>query len=80
MVQTMRSILKKMKIKPQDRPSVGELSALIKEGIPGVTIGLTKGRDKNELKESIAIDPIFDGLSQLVALVQSIDGGFCDGR
>ena len=80
MVQTMRSILKKMKIKPQDRPSVGELSALIKEGIPGVTIGLTKGRDKNELKESIVIDPIFDGLSQLVALVQSIDGGFCDGR
>lgn len=78
MVKTMRSILKKMDVKPHADPSVGELSELINKGIPAVTLGLTKGHDKNEFKESIEINPIFDGVSQLVALLQSIDGGFCD--
>lgn len=78
MVKTMRSILNKMDVKPHAEPSVGELSELINKGIPAVTLGLTKGHDKNEFKESIEINPIFDGVSQLVALLQSIDGGFCD--
>jgi di/tripeptidase len=78
MVRTMRQIINALDIKPHVEPSVGELSGLINKGIPSVTLGLTKGKYKNEFKESIEIQPIFDGLSQLVALLQSIDGGFCD--
>ncbi len=80
MVKTMRKVLKSLDVKPRVEPSVGELSELINKGIPSVTLGLTKGDNKNEFKESIEIKPIFDGLAQLVALLQSIDGGFCDDK
>jgi hypothetical protein len=78
MVKSMRKILDKLKVKPRVEPSVGELSELINKGIPGITLGLTKGTHKNELNESIEIAPTFDGLAQLVALLQAIDGGLCD--
>lgn len=78
MVKSMRKILSALKVKPYVEPSVGELSELITRGIPAVTLGLTKGDNKNEFKESIEIQPTFDGLSQLVALLQAIDGGLCD--
>lgn len=78
MVKCMRKILNKLEVKPHVQPSVGELSELIKQDIPSVTIGLTKGTNKNEFNETIKIQPTFDGLSQLVALLQAIDGGICD--
>ena len=78
MVKSMRAILNALELNPRVEPSVGELSALNNSGIPSVTLGLTRGTHKNELHESIEIDPIFDGLAQLVALLQAIDGGFCD--
>lgn len=78
MVKSMRTILDALAVKPRVEPSVGELSELINKGIPSITLGLTRGTHKNELDESIAITPTFDGLAQLVALLQAIDGGFCD--
>lgn len=80
MVRTMRNILDTLDVKPRVEPSVDELSQLIEHGIPGITLGLTRGCHKNELDESIDIQPIFDGLSQLIALLQSIDGGHCDAK
>jgi di/tripeptidase len=80
MVKTMRSILDTLKIKPRVEPSVGELSQLISKGVPSITLGLTSGANKNEFNESIGIEPIFSGLAQLIALLQSIDGGLCDER
>jgi len=78
MVKTMRKILETLEVKPRIEPSVGELSQLIEKGIPSVTLGLTRGESKNELNESIDIRPIFGGIAQLIALLQSIDGGLCD--
>lgn len=78
MVRSMRSILKTLNLKPHVEPSVGELSELINYSIPAVTLGLTKGYNKNEFNESIDIQPTFSGLAQLVALIQSIDKGLCD--
>ncbi len=78
MVKAMRKILDTLEVKPHVEPSVGELSQLIEKGIPSVTLGLTTGRNKNEFDESIDIRPIFGGLAQLLALLQSIDGGHCD--
>lgn len=78
MIKCMRGILSELKIKPHVEPSVGELSELIKKGIPSVTLGLTKGTHKNEFNETIEIQPTFDGLAQLVALIAAIDGGHCD--
>ncbi|MEM1222854.1 MAG: M28 family peptidase [Verrucomicrobiota bacterium] len=78
MVKSMRKILSALNVKPYIEPSVGELSELIAYGIPAVTLGLTNGENKNEFNESIEIKPTFDGLSQLVAILQAIDGGLCD--
>jgi di/tripeptidase len=78
MVKTMRAILDELDVKPHVEPSVGELSELIYKEIPSVTIGLTRGANKNEMEETIEINPVFDGLAQLVALVSAIDGGCCD--
>ena len=80
MVRTMRKILDTLDVKPRVEPSVGELSQLIEHGVPSVTLGLTRGRHKNEFDESIDIQPIFGGVSQLIALLQSIDGGHCDAK
>jgi len=78
MVKCMRKILATLDVKPHIEPSVGELSELIRQKIPSVTLGLTTGQHKNEYNESIDIQPTFNGLSQLVALLKSIDGGYCD--
>ena len=78
MVKSMRKILETLEVKPTVEPSVGELSELISQNIPAVTLGLTKGHNKNEFNESIEIKPTFSGLAQLVTLLQSIDGGLCD--
>ncbi|MGC6455758.1 MAG: M28 family peptidase [Coraliomargaritaceae bacterium] len=77
MVQSMRSILSELQVKPYVEPSVGELSELIARDIPSVTIGLTRATNKNETNETIEIQPTFDGLAQLVALMAAIDGGLC---
>ena len=78
MVKTMRNILETLEVKPRIEPSVGELSQLIDKSVPSITLGLTSGAHKNEFNESIEIEPIFSGLAQLIALLQSIDGGLCD--
>jgi acetylornithine deacetylase/succinyl-diaminopimelate desuccinylase-like protein len=78
LVRNMRRILDTLEVKPRVEPSVGELSQLIENGIPSITLGLTHGRHKSELDESIEIQPIFGGISQLIALIQSIDRGLCD--
>ncbi len=78
MVKCMRKILSTLEVKPHIEPSVGELSELIRKQIPAVTLGLTKGRQKNEFNETIEIQPTFKGLAQLIALINAIDGGLCD--
>ena len=78
MVKSMRKILGALHINPYIDPSVGELSELIRANIPSVTLGLTTGQHKNEYNETIDIEPTFDGLAQLIALINSIDGGICD--
>ena len=78
MVKCGRKILSELQVDPYVEPSVGELSELIARDIPSVTIGLTRATNKNEFNETIEIQPAFDGLAQLVALLTAIDGGLCD--
>ena len=75
MVKSVREILKQLSITPQIFPTVGSLGALIDQGIPGVTIGITRGNSIHEEEESIEIEPIYCGLAQLVGTLKSIDEG-----
>lgn len=73
-----RSIMERLGVEPVINPSVGELSALIGMGLPGVTIGISNKAPEAEPIEIIKIEPIFTGLAQLVGLLVAIDQGVCD--
>ncbi len=56
-------------------PSVSELALLLEHGIPALTLGITKGENRHSPAETIWLDPIFDGLAQIVAVLQFLDAG-----
>lgn len=72
-VKAARDILKGLGIDPKVAPSISELSVLLDKGIPSLTLGLTHGDRKHQVDETVLIAPIFKGLAQLVAVLQSID-------
>jgi tripeptide aminopeptidase len=78
LVKTVREILEQLGTRPKIAPSTGQLSAFVDKGIPALTVGLTRGYDVHEQAERADIDPIFVGLTQLIALLISIDRGICD--
>lgn len=78
LVKSTRTIMRALGIKPRIAPSTGSLSALIDKGIPGVTLGISNGGNLHEMDESIEIEPIFSGLTQLIGVLQAIDTGVMD--
>ncbi len=79
LVQCARSIMDKLDIHPLVAPSVGELSALIARGIPGVTLGITQAGDDDDSASSVMVKPIMTGIAQVIGMLKAIDGGLCDG-
>ena len=78
LVKSAREVLSAMDIEPRVAPSVGELSALIDKGIPGLTVGLTSGENLHEPEERVDLEPMFSGIANLVALLRAVDSGLCD--
>ncbi|MCF7929343.1 MAG: M28 family peptidase [Spirochaetales bacterium] len=78
LARTSRGIMKQLNIQPRISPSTSELSAFIDREIPAVTLGLTTGEDMAQPGESISLEPTYTGLTQLIALLESIDEGCCD--
>tara|TARA_R110002096_G_scaffold119826_3_gene259640 strand:+ start:1597 stop:2775 length:1179 start_codon:yes stop_codon:yes gene_type:complete len=70
-----RGALEELGIEPRVEPSISELSALLDKRIPALTLGITKGANRHTPKEMIYLDPIFDGLAQLVSVLQFMDSG-----
>jgi len=75
LVREAGEILAVLGVESRIEPSVSELAALLDRRIPSLTLGLTKGENRHSPEESILLDPIFDGLAQLVAMLQFMDGG-----
>lgn len=72
-VRATRQIMKQLGIEPQVAPSTSELSVLLERDIPCLTLGISEGDNKHQVDETVRIAPIFSGLAQLVAVLQSID-------
>ena len=70
--------MRELDIRPRISPSTSELSALIDRQIPALTVGVTDGENLTQPGESILIDPIYKGISQLLGLILAIDRGYCD--
>lgn len=77
-VKCTREIMEVLNINHRIAPSVGDLAALIDKNIPGVTLGITRGDNLHEENESVAIEPILNGIVQLIAVLLAIDKGLCD--
>ena len=75
LVREAGEILESLGVESRIEPSVSELAALLDRRIPSLTLGLTKGENRHSPEESILLDPIFDGLAQLVSMLQFMDGG-----
>lgn len=73
-----RMVMESLGIEPRLAPSTSELSALIDEGIPALTLGITVGERTFKTNETIQIDPIFKGLAQLIGIILAVDGGYCE--
>ena len=73
-----RNMLKYLRIKSWIQPDTSELSAFSDQGIPAITIGMTKGSRKDKIYEYVDIDLITKGLIQLIGIIISIDRGECD--
>jgi acetylornithine deacetylase/succinyl-diaminopimelate desuccinylase-like protein len=76
MVRNARAILGALGVQPALYPTTSQLAALLEQGIPGVTLGITTGERRNELDEideAVAVDPMFTGLAQIVANLMAMD-------
>ncbi len=78
LVATTRQIMNHLDLEPTMAPSVGELSALIAQGIPAITLGLTTGEHMNTMEEAVFIEPLQKGIAQLLYLILASDQGLCD--
>ncbi len=72
-VQHAREVHDRLGIRPKVEPSISELAALLQAGVPALTLGITKGANRHSSRESISVDTIFDGLAQLVEMLEFMD-------
>lgn len=78
LIRQTRQIMDGLKIDPRPGPSTSELSTFIDRGIPAITLGLTEGDHIHDENESIKIEPIYKGITQTIATLKAIDGGYCE--
>lgn len=75
LVRRARETLEALGIEAHVAPSVSELALLLDRGIPSLTLGITNGDNRHSPAETIALEPIFDGLAQIVSVIRHMDGG-----
>ena len=73
-----RSVMETLNIEPRLAPSISELSALIDQNIPALTLGITVGEQTFKSNETIQIEPIYKGMAQLIGTILAVDGGYCE--
>lgn len=71
-----REVMRELEIEPRLAPSISELSALIDKGIPALTLGLTRGDFLHDPNETIQIDPMYKGITQVLGILLAIDRGY----
>ncbi|MBK1832642.1 M28 family peptidase [Roseibacillus ishigakijimensis] len=73
LVAAAREVQDELGIKTITGPSYSDLSILIEHGIPALTLGLTRASKLNESDETVALEPLFTGLAQVLGILERID-------
>lgn len=78
LVTRTRAILQALDIEPLPPTHSSAASVFLEQAIPSVTLGMSYGAHRGEPSEYVEIPPMLKGLTQLIAVLQAIDGGYCD--
>ncbi len=78
LVQSAYNVLHQLGLQPYMAPSNTEITVLLANQIPSITLGMTKGHNPLTKEASVDIDHIETGLMQILMLIYSIDKGYCD--
>lgn len=73
LVKSAKQSLGHLGVDVHDEPSISELAALLAHGVPALTLGITNGTDRHSASESIQLEPIFNGLAQIVSVLKFMD-------
>ncbi len=75
---TARSIHQMLGIESSITPNIAELPAFIGKEIPAIAVGVTLTEKLKKSLEKVEIEPIYQGLAQIIGLLMAIDEGCCD--
>lgn len=78
LVRTTRQIMESLDIESRPGPSTSELSTFIEREIPAITLGLTHGDNLHEKNETIKIEPVYRGITQVIGTLLTLDGGYLE--
>lgn len=78
LVRAASVFVKKLGFKPKMGTSNSEIAVPLSMDIPSITVGITSGSEDSSSKSYIDLDPIPNGITQVLLLIKSIDKGYCN--
>ena len=78
LVKNAAAVLETLGIKPHSKSTESALSIFLSNKIPAVTLGITHGVDHYKEKATMEIEPMYQGIAQIIGVLKAIDSGVCD--
>jgi tripeptide aminopeptidase len=78
LVKNAAAVLETLGIKQFSKSTESSLSIFLSNKIPAVTLGITHGVDHYKEKATMEIEPMFQGIAQIIGVIKAIDSGVCD--
>ncbi len=78
LVKHAAAILETLGIKPVSKPTESALSIFLSHKIPAITLGITYGENRYMENATMEIEPMYQGIAQIIGVLTAIDSGVCD--
>ena len=78
LVKNAAAVLEALGIKPFSKSTESSLSIFLSNKIPAVTLGVTHGVNYYKEKATMEIEPMYQGIAQIIGVLKAIDSGVCD--
>lgn len=78
LVKSAAAVMTALGLHPMSGPSESELSIFLSRNVPALTLGITHGQGYQQKEASMQINPMFDGIAQVIGIMRAIDAGVCD--
>ncbi len=78
LVKSAIGVMESLSLTPEVGSSESELSLFLSQGIPAVAVGISDIEHQHTENASVAIDPLFKGIAQVLGILIAIDQGACD--